>query len=55
MDRVIDKIGMIRAESPSQGDPNLRDEAKLKALIESLLSEGSAQRKPSTSQKLLKK
>jgi peroxiredoxin len=38
---VIDKKGMIRAESPPQGDPNLQDEAKLKALIESLLAEGS--------------
>jgi thiol-disulfide isomerase/thioredoxin len=39
---VIDKKGMIRAESPPQGDPNLQDEAKLKALIESLLAEGGA-------------
>ncbi len=39
---VIDKKGMIRAESPPQGDPNLQDETKLKSLIESLLAEGSA-------------
>lgn len=36
---VIDKKGMIRAQSPPQGDPNLQDEAKLRALIESLLKE----------------
>jgi thiol-disulfide isomerase/thioredoxin len=45
---VIDKKGMIRAQSPPQGDPNLQDETKLKALIESLLAEGtttSARRK----------
>lgn len=39
---VIDKKGMIRAESPPNGDPNLQDETKLRALIESLLAEGSA-------------
>ncbi len=39
---VIDRKGMIRAQSPPQGDSNLQDEAKLKALIESLLAEGSA-------------
>jgi thiol-disulfide isomerase/thioredoxin len=39
---VIDKRGMIRAESPPSGDPNLQDDAKLRALIESLLGEGSA-------------
>jgi|SRR5579862_5802104 len=42
---VIDKKGMIRAESPPQGDANLQDETKLKALIESLLAEGSAPKK----------
>ena len=36
---VIDRKGMIRAESPPGGDPNLQDEAKLRALIESLLKE----------------
>ena len=39
---VIDKRGMIRAESPPQGDPSLQDPARLKALIESLLAEGPA-------------
>jgi len=39
---VIDRKGMIRAQSPPQGDPNLQDEGKLRALIESLLKEGSA-------------
>ncbi len=36
---VIDKKGMIRAQSPPSGDPNLQDEAKLKAMIEGLLAE----------------
>ena len=36
---VIDKRGMIRRESPPTGDANLQDEAKLKALVESLLNE----------------
>jgi peroxiredoxin len=39
---VIDKKGMIRAQSPPQGDANLQDETKLRALIESLLKEPSA-------------
>ncbi|HML16212.1 MAG TPA: TlpA disulfide reductase family protein [Bryobacteraceae bacterium] len=38
---VIDKKGMIRAESPPQGDPDLQDETKLRALVESLLNEGA--------------
>jgi hypothetical protein len=37
---VIDKKGMIRAQSPPQGDGNLQDESKLRELIESLLKEG---------------
>jgi thiol-disulfide isomerase/thioredoxin len=36
---VIDRKGMIRAQSPPSGDPNLQDEAKLKALLASLLAE----------------
>jgi thiol-disulfide isomerase/thioredoxin len=43
---VIDRKGMIRAESPPQGDPNLQDEAKLRVLIESLLKENSVKPKP---------
>jgi len=39
---VIDKKGMIRAQSPAQGDPNLQDETKLRRLIESLLKEPTA-------------
>jgi len=39
---VIDRKGVIRAQTPSQGDSNLQNEAKLRALIESLLKEGSA-------------
>jgi hypothetical protein len=38
---VIDKKGMIRAQSPPQGDPNLQDEAKLRVMIEGLLKEPS--------------
>jgi len=36
---VIDRKGMIRAQSPPQGDANLQDETKLRALVESLLRE----------------
>jgi len=39
---VIDKRGMIRAESPPDGDPNLQDETKLRAMVEGLLGEGAA-------------
>jgi peroxiredoxin len=39
---VIDRRGMIRAESPPTGDADLQDETKLKALVENLLNEGSA-------------
>jgi peroxiredoxin len=38
---VIDKKGMIRAQSPIQGDPNLQDPTSLRALLESLLKEGA--------------
>jgi thiol-disulfide isomerase/thioredoxin len=38
---VIDKKGMIRAQSPPEGDANLQDEAKLRALVGSLLNEGA--------------
>lgn len=38
---VIDKKGMIRAQSPPQGDPDLQDESKLRALVENLLNEGA--------------
>jgi peroxiredoxin len=36
---VIDRKGMIRAQSPPQGDPNLQDETKLREMIETLLKE----------------
>jgi len=39
---VIDKRGYIRAQAPSQGDPNLQDEGKLRIMIETLLKEPSA-------------
>jgi peroxiredoxin len=38
---VIDRKGMIRAQSPPQGDANLQDEAKLRVIIEGLLKEPS--------------
>jgi hypothetical protein len=39
---VIDRKGMIRAQSPPQGDPELQEEHHLRALVETLLNEGSA-------------
>jgi thiol-disulfide isomerase/thioredoxin len=41
---VIDKKGMIRAQSPPEGDANLQDGVKLRALVESLLNEGATTR-----------
>lgn len=38
---VIDKKGMIRAQSPPQGDPELQEEHHLRTLVESLLNEGA--------------
>lgn len=38
---VIDRKGMIRAQSPPQGDPNLQDEGYLRNLIVSLLKESA--------------
>ena len=34
---VIDRKGVIRAQTPSEGDSNLQNEEKLRALIEGLL------------------
>ena len=34
---VIDRKGVIRAQTPAEGDSNLQNEAKLRVLIESLL------------------
>lgn len=42
---VIDRKGVIRAETPADGDSNLQNEAKLRALLEGLLKEGSGARK----------
>jgi peroxiredoxin len=39
---VIDRKGMIRAQSEATGTPNLQDEAYLRVLIDSLLKEGAA-------------
>ncbi len=39
---VVDKKGMIRAQSEVTGTPNLQDEGYLRMLIDSLLKEGAA-------------
>lgn len=41
---VIDRKGMIRAQSPPQGDPNLQDENYLRTLITNLLNETAAKK-----------
>jgi len=38
---VIDRKGMIRAQTPAQGDPNLQTEAYVRNLLETLLKEGA--------------
>jgi peroxiredoxin len=43
---VIDRKGMIRAQSAPLGDPNLQDEAYLRKLIEGLLKEGAGPAAP---------
>lgn len=48
---VIDKKGMIRAQSPPQGDPNLQDETKLRAIIGELLKEPAASARARHTQK----
>ena len=39
---VIDRKGVIRAQTPADGDSNLQNEAKLRVLLEGLLKEGPA-------------
>jgi peroxiredoxin len=39
---VIDRKGMIRAQSPLRTDPNLQDENYLRKMIDGLLNEGAA-------------
>jgi peroxiredoxin len=39
---VIDRKGMIRAQTPPMGDPKLQDENYMRSLIDSLLKEGAA-------------
>jgi peroxiredoxin len=39
---VIDRKGMIRAQSGPQGDPNLQDENYVRNLVNSLLKEGAS-------------
>jgi peroxiredoxin len=39
---VIDRRGVIRAQTPASGDSNLQNEAKLRALLDGLLKEGPA-------------
>jgi hypothetical protein len=43
---VIDKKGMIRAQTPAEGDGNLQNEKKLRVLIENLLNEGTGKTAP---------
>ncbi len=38
---VIDRKGVIRAQSPPQGDANLQDEKYLRTLLDGLLKEGT--------------
>ncbi|MGD1091335.1 MAG: TlpA disulfide reductase family protein [Bryobacteraceae bacterium] len=38
---IVDRKGIIRAQSPSSGDPNLQDEKYLRNLLEGLLKEGT--------------
>ena len=38
---VIDRKGMIRAQSGIDGDPKLQEENSLRALIDGLLKEGA--------------
>ncbi|MBZ5601031.1 MAG: TlpA family protein disulfide reductase [Acidobacteriia bacterium] len=39
---VIDRKGMIRAQSPYSGDPNLQSETYMHSLLDGLLKEGAA-------------
>ncbi len=45
---VIDKKGIIRAQTPADGDGKLQNEKRLRELIENLLKEGSAAKSPAT-------
>jgi len=38
---IIDRKGVIRAQSPPQGDPNLQDEKYLRPYLDALLKEGA--------------
>jgi len=42
---VIDRKGVIRAQTPAEGDSNLQNESKLRVLIEGLLKDGGARAK----------
>jgi len=42
---VIDRKGMIRAQSPPQGDPNLQNDSTLRSFVEKLLGENSVAHK----------
>lgn len=45
---VIDRKGMIRAQSPALGDPNLQDEAYMRNFLDNLLKEGAPATKART-------
>jgi peroxiredoxin len=49
---VIDRKGMIRAQSGPQGDPNLQDAGFLKTLIDTLAKEGTTTSKASPKPKV---
>ena len=51
---VIDKKGMIRAQSGPKGDPNLQDETYLRNLVSNLLKEGAATSKRAPAGKTVK-
>jgi peroxiredoxin len=48
---VIDRKGMIRAQSGVQGDPNLQDETYMRNLLQGLLKEGAGAAAPGSAKK----
>ena len=42
---VVDRKGVIRAQTPASGDSNLQNEAKLRVLLDDLLKESPARKK----------
>jgi hypothetical protein len=48
---VIDRKGMIRAQSGVQGDPDLQDETYMRNLLQGLLKEGVGAAAPGSAKK----